>query len=39
MEALADFLIYFMAHNGVALMIATPAIVYLIINPPKHWKD
>jgi len=36
---MADFLTYFMAHNAVALMIATPAVVYLILNPPSNWKD
>lgn len=37
--SLADFLLYFLRHNGVALMIAAPAIIYLFLNPPRNWRD
>lgn len=34
---LADFLIYFLERNGLALIIATPAVMFLIFNPPNKW--
>ena len=35
----ADFLIYFMEQNGVALIIATPAVLFLIFLPPRKRRD
>ncbi len=35
----ADFLIYFLEHNGAALAIAAPAVVFLIFNPPSKWRQ
>ena len=32
LEFAADFLIYFMKHSGLALLIATPAVIFLIFN-------
>lgn len=36
---MTDFLIYFFERNGLALIIATPAIMFIIFNPPNKWKS
>ncbi len=38
-EFFADFLIFFLERNAIALMIAVPAIAYLIFNPPSKWRN
>ncbi len=35
----ADFLIFFMERNGLALAIATPALAFLFFNPPSKWRQ
>lgn len=35
----ADFLIFFMERNGVALIVATPAIAFVFFHPPSKWRQ
>jgi hypothetical protein len=39
LEFAADFLIYFLKHSGVAVIVATPAIFFLIFCPPSKWRN
>ena len=36
---LPDFLIYFLERNGLALIVAAPAVAFLIFNPPSKWRQ
>lgn len=38
LEIAADFLIYFMKGNGLAILIAVPAVAFLIFTP-SNWRD
>ena len=36
---IADFLIFFFERNGLALLTAVPALMFLIFNPPSNWGE